>query len=226
MVKNDIAPGGTLVGRLRDDILAGRLAPGLKLQMTFLMQRYEAGQTPLREALNRLTSEGLVESRVQRGFYVSSVYPGELRELTKTRSWLEAIALRESMLHATPEWEEALVLAHHRLTRTPRSLAPDTFEDNPEWERHHRDFHNVLLSGCGSRPLQEFCVQLSDRLYRYRMLSIRKVFTTRHVRDEHSEILRLVLNGDITGATDALSHHYERTAEAVLKDMEALDASV
>ncbi|MBU2937383.1 MULTISPECIES: GntR family transcriptional regulator [Pacificibacter] len=208
--------------QLRTDILTGHLAPGLKLQMKLLTERYGAGQTPLREALNRLSSEGLVDSRVQRGFFVKPVHLDELRELTKTRCWLETIALRESIANATPEWDEELIIAHHRLTRTPRSLDPDTFDSNPDWEPLHRDFHKTLISRCGSRQLLEFCEQLADRLYRYRMLSIQKVFTTRHVRDEHATMLQLALDRDATGAITALMHHYEQTAAAVLEDLKPI----
>ncbi len=63
--------------------------------MRFLMETYQTGQTPLREALNRLTSDGLVEVREQRGFYVRDISRAELAELTKTRCWVESLALRE-----------------------------------------------------------------------------------------------------------------------------------
>ena len=81
--------------RLREDLLSGRLAPSRKLQMRFLMETYQTGQTPLREALNRLTADGLVEVREQRGFYVRDISRAELAELTKTRCWVESLALRE-----------------------------------------------------------------------------------------------------------------------------------
>src|SRR4051812_48643618 len=97
-----------LYDKLREDLLSGRLKPGQKLQMRFLMDTYRAGQTPLREALNRLTAEDLVESREQRGFYVTGVSQSELRELTQTRCWVEGLALQKAMAAATPEWEEAL----------------------------------------------------------------------------------------------------------------------
>ena len=73
--------------RLREDLLSGRLAPSRKLQMRFLTETYQTGQTPLREALNRLTADGLVEVREQRGFYVKDISRAELAELTKTRCW-------------------------------------------------------------------------------------------------------------------------------------------
>lgn len=209
----------TAYERLRNDLLAGRLQPSRKLQMRFLMDAYATGQTPLREALNRLSAEGLVECREQRGFYVSGVSRAELAELTKTRCWVEGIALRESMRAATPAWEEALLVAHHRLGRTPRSLDPDRFEDNPDWEAVHRAFHRTLIAHCGSRPLVAFCRQLADRLYRYRQISIRKVFATRHVGDEHRQILEAVLGGDPDRACALLAEHYRKTADAILGDL-------
>ena len=208
----------TIYDRLRQDLLAGRLPPSRKLQMRFLMDAYGAGQTPLREALNRLSAEGLVESRDQRGFYVAGISEAELRELTKTRCWVESLALRESLKAADPAWEEELVLAYHRLSRTSRSLNPDRFEDNPDWERLHRAFHRALISRCGSRPLLGFCEELADQLYRYRQLSIRKAFASRHVGDEHKAILDAVLAGDADNATALLSAHYEQTAQVILGD--------
>src|SRR5215211_2947747 len=112
----------TVYDRIKDDILSGSLAPSLKLRIEFVCERYGTGASPVREALNRLSQDGLAERRDQRGFYVAPVSLEQLAELVKTRCWLEAIALRESIVHRTAEWEERLVLAFHRLSRTPRSL--------------------------------------------------------------------------------------------------------
>ncbi|MBR0720959.1 GntR family transcriptional regulator [Bradyrhizobium manausense] len=204
--------------RLREDLLSGRLAPSRKLQMRFLMEAYQTGQTPLREALNRLTADGLVEVREQRGFYVKDVSRTELAELTKTRCWVEALALRESMAASTPGWEEQLVLAHHRLSRVPRSLSATEFEDNPEWEKLHRIYHRTLIGQCGSQSLIAFCGQLADQLYRYRRLSISKAFPSRHVGDEHAAIMDAVLSGDCDLAVKLLTAHYQRTANVILQD--------
>ncbi|MGY2905523.1 GntR family transcriptional regulator [Bradyrhizobium sp. URHC0002] len=204
--------------RLREDLLSGRLEPGRKLQMRFLTEAYQVGQTPLREALNRLTAEGLVDSHEQRGFYVTQISRSELEELTKTRCWVESLALRQAMAASTPQWEEALLVAHHRLSRTPRSLNAEQFEDNPEWERLHRIFHRTLIAQCGSRSLIAFCDQLADQLYRYRRLSIQKAFPGRHVADEHQTIVNAALSGDADKAAALLTDHFTATAEVILKD--------
>jgi DNA-binding GntR family transcriptional regulator len=207
--------------RLKADILSTALEPGRKLQLRFLMDQYGAGQTPLREALNRLASEELVEGKDQRGFYVKPISNTELQELTKTRCWVEGLALRESMAHKTPQWEEDLLVSHHRLERTPRSLNPEKFEDNPEWERLHRQFHATLIAQCGSRPLIAFCEQLADRLYRYRQLSIRKAFRTRHVSDEHEVMMKATLRGDADEAVALLTRHYQQTADVIMGELES-----
>jgi DNA-binding GntR family transcriptional regulator len=207
-----------LCDRLRLDLLEGKLRPGQRLQLKYMMEEYQVGQTPLREALNRLASEGLVEVRDQRGFIVAGISADELRELTKTRCWLEERALREAMAAASPEWEEQLVLAWHRLAKTPRSTSPDTFVSNPVWERLHRAFHRQLITGCGSRWLVAYCEQQADLLYRYRQLSIRRAYPTRNVRDEHEMILKAVVAGDADRAVMLLKHHYEATANVILTD--------
>ncbi len=210
----------TIYARLKADILTTRLEPGRKLQSRFLMEQYNVGQTPLREALNRLTSEEFVVGMEQRGFYVKEVSKEELQELTKTRCWVEGLALKESMQNATQAWEEALLVAHHRLDRTPRSLDPDKFEDNPDWERVHRAFHATLIGRCGSRPLLGFCEQLADRLYRYRMISIAKAYPVRKVGAEHAQILQAVLAKNIDEAVHLLQRHYQRTADVIYSDFE------
>jgi DNA-binding GntR family transcriptional regulator len=210
--------------RLKSDILSAALEPGRKLQLRFLMEHYDAGQTPLREALNRLTTEELVIGKEQRGFFVKPISLEELGELTKTRCWVEGLALRESMANANAAWEEALLVAHHRLERAPRSLNPDRFDSNPEWERLHRAFHACLIDGCGSRPLIGFCEQLADRLNRYRALSSRKAFRVRKVSQEHADILKAVLDHDIEEAVRLLQRHYGQTADFIREDLVSSDA--
>lgn len=208
---------------LRRDLLEGKLKPKQRLQLKFLMEEYAVGQTPLREALNRLASEGLVEVRDQRGFVVAGISADELRELTRTRCWLEERALRESMAAAAQDWEENLVLAWHRLAKAPRSLSTETFVSNPEWERLHRAFHRQLIAGCGSKYLISYCEQLADLLYRYRQLSIRRAFQSRNVRDEHETILKAVVDGDADRAVALLTDHYRSTADVILADRTVWD---
>jgi DNA-binding GntR family transcriptional regulator len=207
-----------LYDQLRADLLGGVLEPGSRLAIDLLGACYSVGQTPLREALNRLVADGLVERREQRGFAVTRISADDLAEITQTRCWLEEIALRQSMAAHSTEWEEALVLAHHRLARTLRSLSESRFEDNPRWEPLHRAFHRALISGCGSRWLLNFCEQLADQHHRYRRLSAPRAFAKRGVKSEHQQLMEAAIAGRADDAVALLHAHFERTAKVILAD--------
>ena len=201
--------------QLRAGLVAGDLEPGSKLAIEALAGRFDTSATPLREALNRLVSDGLVERREQRGFVVAGISADDLAEITRTRCWLEEIALRESIAARSTAWEEALVLAHHRLARTPRSLSDSRFEDNPAWEPLHRAFHRALISGCGSRWLLAFCEQLADQHHRYRRLSAPRAFVKRGVKSEHQQLLKAAIDGRTDEAVSLLQAHIETTARII-----------
>ena len=97
--------------RLLEDILNGKLEPGLKLRLQVLNAHYKVGNSPLREALNRLSENGMVVHEENKGFRVAPASEEELKELIHTRCMLEEIALRESISNGDELWEEDLVLA-------------------------------------------------------------------------------------------------------------------
>lgn len=197
--------------RIRADILSGSWAPGTKLKISDLCARYEAGATPVREALSLLTSDALVERVDQRGFRVAKISRAEFSEVLKTRCWLEERALREAIAHGRRDWEEALVLAHHHLSRFPRSRESGGFDANPQWEVRHKTFHMALIAACGSAILLRYCDQLYDQNIRYRMIAGVSAYPSRRISDEHDAILNATLDRQPDAAVALLVAHYERT---------------
>jgi len=197
--------------RIRSDIIVGALEPGLKLKIEELRQSYGTGASPVREALSLLTSDRLVERIDQRGFRVAHVSAGAFNELLKTRCWLEERALRESIAHGGKDWEEGVVLAHYRLSRTPRSTTSKAFIANAEWEDLHRQFHRALISACGSSTLMRFCEQLYDENIRYRNLAGPSAYPKRDVNKEHEDIVKAALDRDADLAVARLTTHYQDT---------------
>jgi hypothetical protein len=206
---------GAAYQRLRRDILEGELSPGHKLRIEEACARTGTTSTPVREALNLLAMEGFVERREQRGFVVAEISPAELAELTDTRCWVETIALREAIAHRTTEWEEQLVLAFHRLARTPRSTDAAMFQDNPDWEMMHQAFHAALIATCPSRFMIGFCRHLSDHAVRYRRLAMTTAYPRRDIMAEHRMIMEAAIDGRADDAMAALERHYRHTASLV-----------
>lgn len=199
--------------RLRKDIISGTLKPGRKLKIEELRRTYDAGSSPIREALSLLTSDNLVERIDQRGFRVCPVSSAEFIELIKTRCWVDERALRESIANGTSKWEEQVVLANRRLSRIPRSEAEDHFVANAEWETCHKIFHMTLISQCGSSMLLRFCDQLYDQNIRYRQLSGATAYPSRDIVEEHSSICNAILAADADLAAKLLIQHYNQTGD-------------
>lgn len=207
--------------QLRSDIAHGVLEPGSKLRMEAMSTRYGVGASPIREALSRLSSEGLVSRTDLRGFSVATLNWDELPILTHNRVQLESLALRESIENRNQEMEDRLVLLVHRLSRTPRSLSEEQFVTNPAWETLHFEFHQALLSRCPSRWLKAFCDSLADEAYRFRQVAVGKTFSSRNEHAEHVGIFEAAIEGRADDAVRLLSEHYTRTSTAIATQVRA-----
>lgn len=197
-------------------IVTGELKPGEKLKIDRLRARLGTGTSPLREALSLLTSDNLVERIDQRGFRAAPVGLGNFEEILAMRCALEDMALRRSLASRTDDWEERVVLGHHRMMRAQRQSPGD-------FEALHKAFHMALLSGCDGPILLRFCSQLYDLNIRYRFLAGSGLdYARRDVGAEHAAILDAVVAGDAEQASAALRLHYERTGAFVAAVLEGM----
>ncbi|QDF97117.1 hypothetical protein CJ010_11555 [Azoarcus sp. DD4] len=197
--------------RLRNDILEGKLPPNEKLRIEALRERYQVGASPIREALNRLSSLRLVEQSDQRGFRVTEVTQESLLELARTRCWISEIAIREAILNGDTAWEEDIALAFHRLWRHPLDL--DKQGPDREWEQLHRKFHSALIAACPSHWIRDFHEQLFDYADRHRHLAATMGGPRRDPTAEHREIMEAVVKRDIPRSIELLNTHFMLTTE-------------
>ena len=140
--------------RIRDDILNGLIAPGERLIVANLVDNLATSQTPIREALMRLVSEGLVLLEDQRGFSVAPVSRDELVQLTEARAEIEALVLGGSRERGDDQWEGQVVADLHRLQKATQ-IVIENEAISPEWEARHEQFHRTLVrQGDGNGQLE------------------------------------------------------------------------
>jgi GntR family carbon starvation induced transcriptional regulator len=208
-----ITVAGELYELLRGDILHARLRPGQRLRSEVLKQRYGGGVGTVREALNRLRAEGLVIQEDQRGFRVAPVSLDELRELTETRCWVNAVAVTASVADGDAAWEEGVLLAYHRMARHvaggPKS------EPRARLRELHRVFHASLYAACGSRWLIGFSETLFDAALRYQSLAFPDERDPRDYDAEHRAIMEAAVARKAPEAIALLDGHFRATAERV-----------
>ena len=206
-----------IVTRVRNDILRCRLKPGDKLRVEELRSIYGAGGSPVREALSRLTSVGLVRAEGQRGFTVAEVSTDDLLDLTRIRIWVEGAALRSSIRNGNRNWEAEILASAHRMgSEQPQMLSGDDLGLDPSWEKLHREFHSALVCACDSPRLMSQREILSDLSDRYRHMSVASGMKGRNPAAEHDAIVTATLRRDADKASQLVAEHFLETARAVL----------
>jgi DNA-binding GntR family transcriptional regulator len=208
------AVGDDTYRRLRTDVVFGRLRPGQKLRLEGLKETYGVSVSTLREILNRLTAEGLVIAEGRRGFEVAPVSVEDLKELAELRLLLESHAMQTSFANADVEWEGRVVSAHHKLASTER-LMEQGLGELEQWKRYDSEFHQALISNCGSRVLMETYGLVFDKYFRYQMVA----FTYRGAEpaQQHRKLLECALKRDAETARAVLTRHVNNCVEHALK---------
>lgn len=200
---------------LRGDLVACRLLPGHRLKIQSLCRRLSVSPAAVREALSRLTADGLVVSEAQKGFRVAPVSMEDLQDLTQTRIEIETMCLRRAIEFGGIEWETRVVAAYHRMSRTPERAPGDDQHQTEEWSEAHAEYHLALVSACNSAWLLRLRGTLFEQAERYRRLSVAAVGATRDVATEHRNIMEATLARRADEACRLLAEHFALTAKAV-----------
>ena len=170
----------------------------------------------LREALMRLSGEGLAKNQAQQGFRVMEISLEDLADLTAARCLIEGMVLRESIENGDLEWESRIVAAHHRLERTPQKEDPSSLGQSAAFVGAHYDFHMALCSAAKNKRLIAMVGSLRAASEVYTQWSVQVESPKRDAQQEHKRLLTLSLDRDVDGAVAALNAHLQVTARLVL----------
>jgi DNA-binding GntR family transcriptional regulator len=207
---------------LRDDVLTCKLAPGERLNINELCQALGFNLSAVREALSKLTSEGLVQADPKRGFNVAPISLAELRDLTSVRIEIENLCLRRSIAFGDVNWEASVIAAFHIMTNTPQTDPANALLATGDWWSAHAAYHRTLCIACDSPWLMRLRDQLFAQSERYRILGARLGRRDRgDVNREHQDITDAVLARDVDRATGLMASHFELTSKMLLDASES-----
>ena len=202
---------------LRAEILAGRLEPGTELAEVALAEQLGVSRGPLREAIGRLATEGLVTVRPRRGAVVTPLSKEEFLELYQVREALERMAVKLAVPLLQPDDIAALqALIDEMAARADRNDVAAFFEANAA-------FHARLVDASGNKRLRDLYRQLLDQLGRYRRQSLQLRGNLQRSVAEHAAILRAAKRGDAERAAHLMSEHI-RVPQRGLKALAAAEA--
>ena len=191
--------------KIRRSIIMGQRVSGERLNVEAIAQEYNTSVTPVRDALQMLSHEGLVVIKPRSGYFVESITLKQLRDLLDVRRILELAACERAAARATAEQIEAMRKVH----------AGYTGDDEESYDRYtdeNRRFHYLLARASGNNELAELVGKLHDQLARFMVM--RRAGKTMEVT--HQQIIDALEAHDAETARQSLLEDIDRAHEAIL----------
>jgi len=191
---------------LKKEIVTLRLPQGEPLPEQNLAQRFKVSRTPIREVLNKLNHEGLVELVPQKGAFVARIGLSDVREIFQIREALEGIAAKISASRFTKdeldEFETALDI-----------------DDLDKTEKIGRKLHHTILEKAGNKRISNLIDMLRGQIERMYFFARNLPGREKRSLQEHKEILRALQmkNGEL--AEKAMRKHIVSTMRTVIESL-------
>ena len=195
--------------KLREAILSGAFAPGQKLVERDLWQSLGISRTVLREALQHLQAEGLINNIPYKGPVVATLTLQDINDLYAVRGALEGLASAEFARHASPA----------QIAQLRESLAylrtPQASETTQSLLQAKNAFYAVLMEGSGNRMIGELLTQLNNRVNAFRRVSLSSPGRLLQTLEELEQVVRAIEARQPEEAQRLSTAHVMRAAEVV-----------
>lgn len=200
-----------IAASLRDMIINGELAAGERLVERDLAERFGISRIPMREAIQRLEREGLLDIFRNRGAVVRMLSASDVQEIYDLRVLLEGDAIYRSVKRLDDETLARAELVHR--------LLGDATVPRRQGELN-REFHALLYSCCGNARQLKSIAELRGQVERYERLQATLLADTSAFQVEHDDILQACLERDARGARAMTVAHLDSARRIVLRLVE------
>lgn len=189
--------------QLEAQILSGACKPGDVLSENKISASLGVSRTPVREALARLESQGLLQTIPNKGIVVSGVTYADAQDIYEIRLRIEGLAAARCALHATDA---------QRVHLSEIIELQEFYADKHNAEQLRvldSDFHQAIFEYCASPSLTAILVELHHKLQQYRKISISRSGRTADAVREHKGIFEAIANKDPKAAEALMVAHIQ-----------------
>jgi len=188
--------------RLADDIVCGRLAPGIALEEEELARQFGVSRTPVREAIRQLEAIGLAVARPHRGAVVAPITGERLDEMFAVLGELEAVCARECATRMTGGERSALSALHERMRRAVRDGELEAYAGLND------SFHDAIGNGSSNGFLTDLTLSVRARLQPFRKAQFyASLERLSQSWAEHDRVVTAILQGSGPAAENAMRDH-------------------
>ena len=204
--------GAGVYDELTARILRGELPPGARVNIDALAHEFDVSQTPVREALARLESDGLVVKELHKGYRTTpKLSPAELANLYELRLLLEPHAARRAAQRSTPETVHELQAEIRRFLTAPPGADYESYKD---FRQHDARLHDLVLRMAGNPIITAAVDRTHFHLHAFRLRYDARA--GRETVDEHRAIVDAIAEGDGGGAEAAMRRHLHEAPTRLL----------
>ena len=205
---------------LHSEIVEGRLLPGQRISPDELAEKLKISKMPIKEAIERLAGEGLLDVQSRRGTFVSSLGSAELAETFEVRCALEVLAGRLAVRHLTKADIKRL---RQLIAAMEKSTAKTDVRLHLE---QNAEFHTLILTSSGNRKLIETWRRLRTPIHVAGIHSRTDDWIDRVAREqrEHRAIVRALEQRDPAAVEQAITRHIMRASGSLVEDVERVVA--
>ncbi len=193
---------------LRDDILDGKLRDGLKLTEKVLCDKYKVSRTPVREALQKLKTDGLVNSIPNRGFFVTGLSKQDYKDMFTLRKIYEIQAIKWAIERITDEQfaELSEIFEFMEFYTMKKDIA--------KMLTININFHRKIYEASGNRMLKNLLSSYQDMLKHAEVPSQRRSGDyLQVVFEEHTKIFEAFKKRDVEAGITAMTRHMDNSKE-------------
>jgi DNA-binding GntR family transcriptional regulator len=199
--------------KLRQSIIKGKLKPGQKVVMAELAKAFGLSETPVREAIRRLESEGYIDFTPHMGAIVTKIDEGELVEIYLIRIALEALATRLAIPHITDKDIEFLNKKNHEMEMAIQQNRYEILAGI------NKLFHLRIYKAAPFPRLYKMICDLWDTFERWPSVFSYVPERAAASVEEHKKIIQALRARDMDQADRLIKEQKERTMEALQKYM-------
>lgn len=198
-----------VVSRLRDMIIEGRLAAGVRIHEGQICEQLGVSRTPLREALKVLAMEGLVDLIPSRGAMVRVLTAKDVRDMLTVLMSLERMAGEMTCQNATDEDVREVRRLHDEM------LSFYKVRDRLQYFKRNQQIHSLLISLTGNESLALVHEILQSRMKRIRFIGDQREESWSAALTDHEEMMQALEARDGKRLSAAMVDHLERTWERI-----------